>query len=103
MSIIYSPSYIEKTYSENDSQTLCENGICTSIKSLCNLENDDLKCLEKYSIPNGLVLYNETRKPMRKSNGKNANIIENDNFDILYNMLLLNNNSSNKTRKNKTK
>ena len=51
MLITYLPSYTESTYSTNDSQTYCENGVCTSIQSLCNLENDDIKCLEKYSIP----------------------------------------------------
>tara|TARA_B100001173_G_scaffold302293_1_gene303814 strand:- start:502 stop:837 length:336 start_codon:yes stop_codon:yes gene_type:complete len=99
MSVIYLPSYIEKTYTENDRQTYCENGVCTSIQSLCNLENDDIKCLEKYSIPNGLVVHNHTRKPIRASNSNN--VIENNNFDILYDMLVLKNvNASKSTVKN---
>lgn len=98
MSVTYLPSYIEKTY--NDSQTLCENGVCTSMQSLCNLENDDWKCLEKYSFPSGLVVSNRIRNPMRKPKTDNHKIIENDNFDIMYNMLLLNNNKSNSTSKN---
>jgi len=101
MSVIYLPSYIEKTYTENDTQTHCENGVCTSIQSLCNLENDDIKCLEKYSIPNGLVVHNHTQKPIHASTVNK--IIENDNFDVLYDMLLLKNvNGLKTTVKNKS-
>ena len=101
MLITYLPSYTESTYSTNDSQTYCENGVCTSIQSLCNLENDDIKCLEKYSIPGGLVVKNHTRKPIAKSTSNN--VIDNDHFDILHNMLLLKNiNGSKKTVKNKS-
>ena len=53
MSVTYLPSFIERTYTQNNTETHCDNGMCTSIQSLCNLENDMLKCLQKYSIPNG--------------------------------------------------
>ena len=50
------------------------------------------------SIPS-LVVHNHTRKPIRASNSNN--VIENNNFDILYDMLVLKNvNASKSTVKN---
>ena len=98
MSVTYLPSFIERTYTQNNTETQCDKGMCTSIQSLCNLENDMLKCLQKYSIPNGLVVYNEVGKPMRKSTSHT--IISDDKFDNLYNMLLLNTKSKHTVKKN---
>lgn len=87
--IEYLKSYIETTY-EN-----CENNICTSLKSLCTLDDNDYKFLGNYGVPNGLTL---NKYNCNTISTKNSGVINDEIFDNL--VTNVSKNSKNMTRKN---
>ena len=71
-------------YAENSFANQCENNVCTSMNHICNLGENGLQCLDKYGLPNGLLVVRPSLQPSPFVKNKNVGIINDDIFDFLY-------------------